>query len=103
MPGIPGLIRAAEALGYRKGDDVSGYRDFGSSLRDLPRLRSSCRRRASSWDRSGGNVDQLHVEPGATATLAEMRGTGSINHIWITVANKHFSIEPVERRVPRSG
>ena len=78
---------------------MSGYGDFGSSLRDLPRLRSSRRRRASSWDRSGGNDDRLTIEPGATATLAEMSGAGCVNHVWITVANEHMdrtpnSIEP---------
>jgi len=40
---------------------VSGYGDFGSSLRDLPRLRSSHRRRASSWDRTGGNDDYFNT------------------------------------------
>jgi hypothetical protein len=69
---------------------VSGYGDFGSSLRDLPRLRSGRRRRASSWDRSGGNDDRLTIEPGATASLAEMSGAGSISHVWITVANEHM-------------
>ena len=73
---------------------MSGYEDFGSSLRDLPRLRSSRRRRASSWDRSGGNNDRLHVEPGAAVTLAEMSGSGSINHIWITAANEHMDRTP---------
>ena len=40
------------------------YGEFGSSLRDLPRLRTSRRRRASSWDRTGGNDDRLTVQPG---------------------------------------
>ncbi len=71
---------------------MSGYVDFGSSLRDLPRLRSSRHRRASSWDRSGGNDDRLDVEPGAT--LAEMSGACSTNHIWITVANEHMDRTP---------
>ncbi|TWD73288.1 DUF2961 family protein [Kribbella amoyensis] len=62
------------------------YGDYGSSLRDLPRLRSSRRRRASSWDRSGGNDDRLTVRPGETAVLADLTGPGSINHIWCTVA-----------------
>ncbi|UPK72998.1 DUF2961 domain-containing protein [Nocardioidaceae bacterium SCSIO 66511] len=62
------------------------YGQHGSSLRDLPRLRSSRRRRASSWDRSGGNDDRLTVEPGDTALLAHIDGPGSINHIWCTVA-----------------
>ena len=62
------------------------YGDHGSSLRDLPRLRTSRRRRASSWDRSGGNDDRLTVQPGSTALLADIEGPGSINHIWCTVA-----------------
>ncbi|MER6946244.1 glycoside hydrolase family 172 protein [Nonomuraea sp. NPDC000554] len=62
------------------------YGNHGSSLRDLPRLRTSKRRRASSWDRSGGNEDRLTVQPGTTVTLADIEGPGSINHIWCTVA-----------------
>jgi hypothetical protein len=73
---------------------MGNYGDFGSSLRDLPRLRDSRRRRASSWDRSGGNDDRLHIAPGATATLAEIGGAGSINHIWVTVANASMGRTP---------
>jgi D-arabinan exo alpha-(1,3)/(1,5)-arabinofuranosidase (non-reducing end) len=62
------------------------YGDFGSSLRDLPRLRSSKRRRASSWDITGGNDDRLTVPPGAVDVLADIDGPGSISHIWCTVA-----------------
>ena len=73
---------------------MSGYGDFGSSLRDLPRLRSSRRRRASSWDRSGGNDDRLTLEPGASALLANISGAGCVNHVWITCASE--SPEPQE-------
>lgn len=62
------------------------YGDFGSSLRDLPRLRAGRRRRESSWDRTGGNDDRLAVLPGTTVTLADIDGPGSIQHIWATVA-----------------
>src|SRR5919112_1734389 len=68
---------------------MSRYGDFGSSLRDLPRLRSSRRRRKSSWDRSGGNDDRLTIEPGASATLADIQGAGCVNHVWITCANEN--------------
>ncbi len=65
---------------------VSSYGDFGSSLRDLPRLRASIRRRASSWDQTGGNDDRLTIAPGEIVTLANISGAGSINHIWVTIA-----------------
>lgn len=59
------------------------YGDYGSSLRDLPRLRDTRRKRASSWDRTGGNEDWITIRPGETATLAEIAGAGDINHIWM--------------------
>ncbi|QOR69279.1 DUF2961 domain-containing protein [Ruania alkalisoli] len=62
------------------------YGSYGSSLRDLPRLREHRRLRVSSWDQTGGNDDRLTVRSGETRTLAEITGAGSINHIWITVA-----------------
>lgn len=62
------------------------YGTHGSSLRDLPRLRTGRSRRASSWDRSGGNDDRLTVQPGETALLADIDGPGSITHIWCTTA-----------------
>lgn len=65
---------------------MSSYGGFGSSLRDLPRLRSSRRKRASSWDRSGGNDDLLIIDPGQTALLADIPGAGCVNHVWITTA-----------------
>ena len=64
------------------------YGSFGSSLRDLPRLREGRRRRASSWDPSGGNQDYRRLGPGETAVLADIAGAGSISHLWMTVANE---------------
>ena len=71
---------------------MSSYGDFGSSLRDLPRLRSSRRKRASSWDRSGGNDDWLTLSPGQTAILADVSGAGCVNHIWITAAPERTAL-----------
>lgn len=70
------------------------YGDHGSSLRDLARLRDNRRRRASSWDRSGGNDDRRTIGPGRTTTLADITGAGCINHIWVTVANEHMTANP---------
>src|SRR5699024_5628651 len=64
------------------------YGSYGSSLRDLPRLRAHRRMRESSWDRTGGNEDRVTIRPGQTITLADIAGAGSVNHIWMTVAPK---------------
>ena len=66
---------------------TSMYGPYGSSLRDLPRLRSGFRGRASSWDRTGGNDDRVTLPPGERAVLCELDGAGCITHIWVTVAN----------------
>jgi hypothetical protein len=58
-----------------------------SSLADLPRLRDARRRRASSYDTSGGNADFWLLNPGQTRTLADINEPGSIRHIWMTLAS----------------
>jgi len=56
----------------------------GSPLGELPRIRNVTTRRASSWDRTGGNRDFLQLKSGEKAPLADIRGAGCINHIWCT-------------------
>ena len=63
-------------------------------LDGLYRLRSGRSRRASSYDRNGGNADRIVVAPGQTAVLADIRGSGVIRHIWCTIACK----DPMIRR-----
>ena len=58
----------------------------GSPLGELARIRNVTTRRASSWDRSGGNLDFLIVQAGAMVALADIEGVGCINHIWCTHA-----------------
>ncbi len=67
-----------------------------SPLANLPRLRDVTTKRESSWDRTGGNRDFIVVQPGATATLADLHGAGCINHIWCTMAGRE---EHVFRKV----
>jgi hypothetical protein len=56
-----------------------------SSLEGISRLRSGVRsRRFSSYNLTGGNRDRWTIEAGATVTLAEITGAGSIRHIWMT-------------------
>jgi hypothetical protein len=55
-----------------------GYGALGS----LPKLRSCRVRRASSYDRSGGNADYMVIGPGETRRFAQLSGAGVIRHIW---------------------
>ncbi len=54
------------------------------SLASLARLRDYKSRRLSSWDRSGGNADNIFVQPGETKSLGEVNGAGCVRHIWVT-------------------
>ncbi len=55
----------------------------------IPVLRDYHSRRASSFDRTGGNRDWLVVQPGRSTTLADIRGPGCIRHIWMTMGFPH--------------
>ena len=67
---------------------------MGSSLADIARLRPGRRRRASSWDRSGGNADFVIIRGGETATLCDIEGAGVIRHIWCTMAARNNPLYP---------
>jgi hypothetical protein len=52
----------------------------------LARLRPGVRRRrASTWDRTGGNADFVTLAPGQTVVLAEESGAGQLTHLWCTL------------------
>ena len=52
----------------------------------LARLRPDVgRRRASTWDRTGGNADFVRLQPGEVVTLAEDDGPGQVTHLWSTL------------------
>jgi hypothetical protein len=57
-----------------------------SPLRGIAKLRNVRTRRFSSFDRTGGNDDRLHIDSGATVTIAEVSGPGIVTHIWNTIA-----------------
>lgn len=54
-------------------------------LSQLPDLSDATSHRVASNDKSGGNNDWIPVAPGATVTLADLHGAGSIRHIWFTI------------------
>ena len=55
---------------------------------ELAKMKSGVKnRRISSTDPTGGNRDFLGpIAPGEKRTIAEIKGAGVINHIWITIA-----------------
>ncbi|MBE2184381.1 MAG: DUF2961 domain-containing protein [Anaerolineae bacterium] len=57
----------------------------GGPLGELARVRNVTTRRVSSYDRTGGNDDRLHLAPGTTTVIADLAGAGCINHIWVTM------------------
>jgi hypothetical protein len=61
---------------------------LGGPLRNLARLRDVGSRRASSYDRTGGNEDFVWIEPGEMHQLLDVNGPGCITHIWMTSASK---------------
>jgi hypothetical protein len=58
----------------------------GQALSELFTYTGARSRRASSWDRSGGNMDFVMVGPGQTVTLLEHEGAGCITHVYCALA-----------------
>lgn len=59
-----------------------------SALKNLALLREGHRRRASSYDRSGGNNDFVNVHPSQVSCIADIQGAGCIQHIWMTCTDQ---------------
>ncbi|MBN1902486.1 DUF2961 domain-containing protein [Candidatus Sumerlaeota bacterium] len=63
---------------------LSGY-VFAESLETLPQYKDYSALRESSFDRSGGNADNVPINPGETRIIADIEGPGCITHIWCTM------------------
>jgi len=59
-----------------------------SALENISTIKHGVKsKRISSYDRSGGNNDRFErIAPGEKRTLAEIKGAGTIDHIWITMS-----------------
>jgi hypothetical protein len=53
-------------------------------LDDLDLIQDGRTGRESSWDRTGGNRDNITIKPGKSAVIADIKGPGMITHIWLT-------------------
>jgi len=56
----------------------------GNLLSSLTRVRKARSLRASSYDVTGRNADAWRVPAGETKVIADIKGSGCINHIWMT-------------------
>ena len=57
-------------------------------LADVATVKNLSSHRASSFDRTGGNTDNItEFAPGETLTMLDTDGPGRIGHIWATVSN----------------
>ncbi len=61
--------------------------DPSNWLASLPKQKDYAQKRASSFDRSGGNFDLRRLPAGDTLTLLDDSGPGMITHIWITLTD----------------
>lgn len=80
-----GVCGSALALPGGAAETPAGIAAVGG-LSNLHFARQGRRKRISSYDRSGKNRDSLRIEPGESATLAEISGPGCIRHVWVTIA-----------------
>jgi len=67
---------------------------------DLTRQQVYTAHRASSSDPTGRNDDSRRIEPGATLTVLDAAGPGTISHIWFTIAtNEDYHLKKIVLRI----
>jgi hypothetical protein len=84
-----GTVLACLLIGWARCASVSAQTGGGPNpaLSDLISPHNYIQKRASSYDRSGGNDDFVKIAPGNTITLLDGAGPGIITHIWMTIAS----------------
>jgi Protein of unknown function (DUF2961) len=84
-----GTVLACLLIGLARCASVSAQTGGGpnAALSDLISPHNYIQKRASSYDRSGGNDDFVKIAPGNAITLLDDAGPGIITHIWITIAS----------------
>ena len=62
--------------------------DLGNDMFELTKMRYNVKnKRVSSADETGGSGDRIpDIQPGDKVTIFDVKGSGIINHIWITIA-----------------
>ena len=79
------------------GAGAQGAREW---LAGLAQSRDYVQRRASSYDRSGGNADYRRIAPRESLVLMDENGPGEITHIWTTMwAEGHTALKALVLRI----
>ena len=73
--------------------------NYPSDLSSIAFERQQKRMRISSYDKTGGNDDRIHLRPGETPCIAEIDKPGVITHIWITMAGEDGMEDDYLRKV----
>ena len=70
------------------------------SLGQLTAPHNYIQKRASSYDRTGGNADAIPIAPGQTVTLLDADGPAEITHVWFTIASpEDFHLKKLVLRI----
>jgi hypothetical protein len=80
------MMRLLVLLFLAAGSTLSAYAQNPVAQPDITRQQTYTLHRASSTDPKGGNADFRSIAPGATLTLLDTDGPGTISHIWFTIA-----------------
>jgi len=83
--GASAVAAGANALRAQPAPQIATPNSGG--LAGISHARPGRRKRASSYDKTGGNNDRIRVNAGETATLAGIDGAGCVRHIWMTIAD----------------
>src|SRR5882724_10993177 len=82
-----GWIMLFGSSGAAQAPDVAPF-----NLSDLPRMKTFTAERVSSNNAYvGSNDDSKRIFPGETFVMADVKGPGVVDHIWITVADNEFA------------
>ena len=80
-------IIISAVAGVAQSPDVAPFNLF-----DLPRVKTFTAHRVSSDNPFvPSNDDSKRIMPGETLVMADLRGPGVVNHIWITVADNEYA------------
>lgn len=58
----------------------------GIGIQNISRKQDGKSKRISSYDVTGGNSDFYAIESGELKNICDIKGSGYINHIWVTMA-----------------